>query len=79
MLDEGFVAEARGETMQSEREEVHAAFQYAASFNCLVEPWKGCEDRSNQSRKKSASSWTTRVRKRSFERNGVRKQMGIDA
>ena len=36
MLDEGFVAEARAETMQQEREEVYAAWQYAASFHCLV-------------------------------------------
>ena len=44
MLDEGFIAEARAETMQQEREEVHAALQYAASFHCLVEQWKGCEE-----------------------------------
>ena len=37
MLDEGFVAEARAETMQQEREEVFAAWQNAASFHCLVE------------------------------------------
>ena len=44
MKDEGFVAEARAETMQQEREEVYAALQYAASFHCLVEPWKDCEE-----------------------------------
>ena len=43
-LDDGFTAEARAETMQQEREEVYAALQYAASFHCLVEPWKGCEE-----------------------------------
>ena len=36
-LDEGFMAEARAETMQQEREEVYAAPQYAASFDCMVE------------------------------------------
>ena len=35
-LDEGFLAEARAETLQQEREEVYAALQYAASFHCLV-------------------------------------------
>ena len=44
MLDEGFMAEARAETLQQEREEVHAALQYAASFHCLVEEWKDCEE-----------------------------------
>ena len=44
MLDEGIMAEARAETMQQEREEVHVALQYAASFHCLVDQWKGCEE-----------------------------------
>ena len=44
MLDEGFMAEARAETMQQEREEVYAALQYAASFHFLVEQWKDCEE-----------------------------------
>ena len=37
ILDEGFMAAARAETMQQEREEVYAAPQYTASFHCLVE------------------------------------------
>ena len=37
MLDEGFMAEARAETVQQERDEVYAALLYAASFHCLVE------------------------------------------
>ena len=44
MLDEGYLAEARATTMQQEREEVHAALQYAASFHCVVEEWKDCEE-----------------------------------
>ena len=44
MLDEGFMAEARAETLQQEREEVFLALQYAASFHCLVEQWKDCEE-----------------------------------
>ena len=44
MLDEGFMAEARAETMQQERDEVYAALQYAASFHCLVERWKDCQE-----------------------------------
>ena len=44
MVDEGFMAEARAETMKQEREEVYVALQYAASFHCLVEEWKDCEE-----------------------------------
>ena len=44
MLDEGFMAEARAETMKKEREEVYVALQYAVSFHCLVEEWKDCEE-----------------------------------
>ena len=43
-LDEGFMAEMREEAVQQEREEVYAALQYAASFHCLVEEWKDCEE-----------------------------------
>ena len=43
-MDEGFMAEARAKTVQQEREEVHAALQYTASFHCLVEEWKDCEE-----------------------------------
>ena len=42
MLDEGFMAEARAQTMKLEREEVYVALQYAASFHSLVEEWKDC-------------------------------------
>ena len=44
MMDEGFMAEARAETMKQEREEVYVAFQHAASFHCLVEECKDCEE-----------------------------------
>ena len=44
MLDEGFMAEARAETLQQQTEEVYTALQYAASFYCLVEQWKDCEE-----------------------------------
>ena len=44
LLDEGFMAEARAETIQQELEEVFAALQYAASFQCLVEEWKDREE-----------------------------------
>ena len=52
MLDEGFMAEVRAVTMKQEREAVYVALQYAASFHCLVEEWKDCEEL-GQSRKKS--------------------------
>ena len=38
------MAEARAKTMQKEREEVSAALQYAASFHCLVQEWKDCDE-----------------------------------
>ena len=48
MLDQGFMAEVRAKTIQRERErvreELYAALQYAASFHCLVEEWKYCEE-----------------------------------
>ena len=39
LLDTGFMAEARPETVQQEREELYATLQYAASFHCVVEEW----------------------------------------
>ena len=44
MLDEGFLAEVRANTVQQEREYVYAALQYAASCHCLEEEWKDCEE-----------------------------------
>ena len=44
MLDEGFMAETRAETVKQEGEEVYAALQYAASFHSLVKKWKDCEE-----------------------------------
>ena len=43
-MDEGIMAETRAKTVQQEREEVHAALQYAARFHRLVEEWKDCEE-----------------------------------
>ena len=44
MLDEEFMAEARAETLQQDKEEVYAALQCADSFHCLVDQWKDCEE-----------------------------------
>ena len=44
MLDEDFMAETRAKTAQQVREEIYVALQYAASFHCLVEEWKDCEE-----------------------------------
>ena len=52
ILDEGFMAEARAETMKKEREEVYAALQYAASFHCSVEEWKECEELQPKAKRK---------------------------
>ena len=38
------MAQVRAITIQQEREEVDAALEYAASFHCLVEEWKDCEE-----------------------------------
>ena len=73
MLDEWFMAETRAETMQQEREEVYAALQYAASFHCVVEQWKDCEEL----KRKLKEKWIFVDRKKGNEasnRVGVRKQ-----
>ena len=44
MWDGDFLAQARASTIQQEREEVYAVLQCAASFHCLVEEWKDCEE-----------------------------------
>ena len=59
------MAEVRAETRQQEREEVYAALQYAASFNCLVEEPKEKDFRGSE--------------KRDIERNGARKPTSIGA
>ena len=65
MFDEGFTAEARAKTIQQEREEVYAAPQYAASFHCLVEEWKDCEELSPKPKEK----WTFVDQKRNETRH----------
>ena len=44
MLDEGFMAKVKAKTVQQVREEVCAVLQHAASFHCLVQEWKDCEE-----------------------------------
>ena len=44
MLDEGLMAEARAKTVQHLREDVYAALQCEASFHCVVEESKDCEE-----------------------------------
>ena len=51
------MAEAKAETMQQEREEVYAALHYAASFHCLVEQWKNCEELRTKPKEKWVFSW----------------------
>ena len=40
MMDGGVMAQIRASTVQQKREEVYAAWQYAACFHCLVEEWQ---------------------------------------
>ena len=77
MLDEGFMAEARAEALQQEREreEVYVALQYAASFHYLRNG--KIVKNSSLNRKKSGFSLTRRVREQSIEQSGVRKQTSI--
>ena len=71
VLDEGFVAEVRANTMQQERAEVNAALQYAASFFCLVQEWEDC----GELKPKPKEKWTFVDQKReeneTSNRNGV--------
>ena len=72
ILDHGFMAEARAETVRQEREEVYAALLYASSFHCLVEEWKDCGEQTQaEAKRKVDYSWTRKGRKRSIERSGV--------
>ena len=49
------MTQARAKTVQQEREEVYAVFQYAASFHCLVEEWNDCEELMPQPKEKWSS------------------------
>ena len=69
MLDEGFMAEAKTKTMQQEREEVYTVLQYAASFHCLVEEGKDCEEL----RPKPKEKWTFVDKKREENETSNRK------
>ena len=40
LAKEGAMLNGGNNMVQQEREDVHAALQYAASFHCLVEEWK---------------------------------------
>ena len=44
MLDEGFMAQTRANTVQQEREEVYAALKCAAGFHCLVKERQDFEE-----------------------------------
>ena len=45
MLDQGFYGRSESCYYESgEREEVYVSLQNAASFHCLVEEWKDCEE-----------------------------------
>ena len=63
-----FMAQARANTEQQERE-VCAALQHAASFHCLVQEWKDCEELRGLCEQKGSQ--------RSIEPSGVRPQTSI--
>ena len=74
MLDQRFMAEARAETMQQEREEVYAALQYEATFHCLVEQWKDCEELGGG----GGGGGGPKPKEKCIEQSGVQNQTGID-
>ena len=78
MLDEGFLAGVRAKTVKQKREEVCVALQHAAGFHCLVEEWKDCDELKPTLKEKSRVSLTGRMRERSIEQSGARKQIGFD-
>ena len=55
---------------------MYAAMQYAASFHCLVEERKDCEELKPKP-KESGLSWTTKEETK--RRSGVLKPVSIDA
>ena len=62
------MAQVRAIPIQWEREEVHAALQYAASLHCLVEDWEDCEERRSKPEKKGC---VTSKRRSKEALNGV--------
>ena len=57
---------------------MYAALQYAASFHCLVERWKDCEELKPKPKEKLIFV-DKMSEERSIEQSGVRKQTSIDA
>ena len=53
MSDGGNLALIRASVVQQERE-VYAALPYAASFHCIVESWRDCEELKSKPKEKSA-------------------------
>ena len=52
MLDECFLADVRADTMKQEREEVYVTLQYTATFHCIGEQWKDCEELKSKRKEK---------------------------
>ena len=71
MMDGGEMAKMRTSTVQQKREDVHAALQYAASFDCLVEEWQACEELWAKP-KKSVHLRMNKLKQRIIARRGVR-------
>ena len=74
------VSRRRQEQARSSRKEkVYAALQYAASFHCLVEEWKDCEELKPQPKEKVDFRGEEKVRRQSIGRSGVPQQTSIGA
>ena len=73
MLDEGFMAQARAETMQQDREEVYAALQYGqlSLFDAGMERLWGTQAKAKKKR--------TPADREKEERSGALKLTSIDA
>ena len=77
ITDERASSDVRAKKMQQEREEVYAVLQYAASFHCLMEQWKDCEELKPKP-KENGISWKRKGKKRGIERSGVVMPTSID-
>ena len=77
MLDGGDVAQVRASTIQHGREEVYAALQDAASFHCLVEEWKDCEELEPKPKERWGICEQEQVKQGNIERSGVGQQTHV--
>ena len=67
MMGGGEMAQSRGSTVRQRREEVFAGLQHAASFRCLVEEWRDCEEIKAKAKREVDISWTVEAKTHRME------------